>query len=58
MGEAKRRGTFEERKAEAVRNGRFTEARRKAQRQKTRDKQAKLLAIRKYLRELSEASTN
>ena len=58
MGEAKRRGTFEERKAEAIRNGRFTEARREAQRQKTRDKQARLLAIKEYRRKLLEPSIN
>lgn len=58
MGEAKRRGTFEERKTEAIKNGRLTEVRREAQRQKTRDKQASLFAMQAYLRKLSEASTN
>ena len=40
MGEARRRGTFEERKAQAIAAGRLVSKRREVLRMKTREKQA------------------
>lgn len=40
MGEARRRGTFEERKAQAIAAGRLVSKRREVLRMKTRKKQA------------------
>lgn len=58
MGEARRRGSFEDRKAEAIKAGRFPEiarmVRRGLSRQRAAKKQARLAYMRKFYEELSK----
>lgn len=52
MGQAKRRGTFEERKAQAIANRRDPEVRRLRQREERIARAAQKHAIREHLRRL------
>ena len=58
MGEAKRRGTFEQRKAEAIKAGRIPELRRKQQRETRANRRAAIKAHLKFLRKLQESMYN
>ena len=54
MGQAKLRGTFEERKAQAIAAGRLTEVRRKMQSARRASKRAAINAHLDFLRKLQE----
>lgn len=55
MGQAKLRGTFEERKAQAIAAGRIPEVRRKMQREARATRRAAINAHLEFLRKLQEA---
>lgn len=55
MGQAKLRGTFEERKAQAIKAGRIPEVRRKQQSQARAARRAAINAHLEFLRKLQEA---
>lgn len=54
MGQAKLRGTFEERKAQAIKAGRIPEVRRKIQREARATRRATINAYLEFLRKLQE----
>lgn len=54
MGQAKLRGTFEERKAQAIKAGRIPEIRRKRQREARAARRADINAHLEFLRKLQE----
>jgi len=58
MGQARQRGTFEQRKAEAIKAGRIPELRRKQQRETRANRRAAIKAYLEFLRKLQESMYN